>query len=132
MVLHHIGVVVDSLAEAIPLFEVWMRAKRVGGIVEDEAQGARIQLLYINESALLELVEIIPGADAAFHRTGQFHLCFTVPDLDAEMQRLHELGALTIQPSIHATIFENRRLGFLATNSGQLLELLEEAKLPVQ
>ena len=132
MLLHHVGIVVDHLAEAIPLFRVWMHAQLVGGIVEDEAQGARIQLLMINSETLLELVEAIPGVESALHHSGEFHLCYTVPDLDTEMHRLHELGAVVTHPTIHAAPFENRRMAFLATHSGQLLELLEDPAMSVQ
>ena len=127
MVLHHLGIVVDNLAEAVPLFEVWMGAKRIGGIVEDEAQGARIQLFLVGTDMLLEVVEPIADRENFLHRSGEFHLCFTVPDLDAEMARLHDLGAVITHPSGMAPLFDNRRIGFLATHSGQLLELLEDS-----
>ena len=132
MILHHIGIVVDHLHEAIPLFEVWMGARRIGGIVEDEAQGARIQLFLFGSDSLLELIEPLPGHDPAMHRAGEFHLCFTVPDLDAEMHRLHDMGAMTTSPPTPSNLFDHRPIAFLATHSGQLLELLEESKTPVQ
>ena len=132
MVLHHIGIVVDHLNEAIPIFEVWMNARRIGSVVEDETQGARIQLFLIGTDSLLELIEPLPGRDPAMHHVGEYHLCFTVPDLDAEMHRLHALGAMTTSPPIPSTLFGHRPIAFLATHSGQLLELLEEAKTPVQ
>ncbi|MHB9131413.1 MAG: VOC family protein [Armatimonadota bacterium] len=133
MLLHHVGIVVDNLAEAIPLFKVWMGARPIGGIVEDEAQGARIQLFLMNTDTLLEVVEPIRSEEAtSFHQTGEFHLCFTVPDLDVEMKRLHDMGAVVIHPNSRAPLFGNNRIGFMATNSGQLLELLEDASVPVQ
>jgi catechol 2,3-dioxygenase-like lactoylglutathione lyase family enzyme len=131
MVLHHIGVVVDSLAEAIPLFRVWLHVTPVGEIVEDRTQFARVQLCIMDENTLLELVEPLPGYEEAFHKVGDFHLCFTVPDLDAEMSRLHALGAVVIHRTEASPLFDQRRLSVLATHSGQLLELLEE-QAPVQ
>lgn len=125
MELHHFGIVVDKLDEAIPIFEVWMGARRIGGVVEDEYQKARVQLFLMNDS-LLEVIEPMPGSIGDPHQPGEFHLCFTVPDLDAEMQRLHELGAVVSRPAVPATPFGQQRLGFVATHSGQLLELLEE------
>jgi catechol 2,3-dioxygenase-like lactoylglutathione lyase family enzyme len=132
MVLHHVGIVVDNLAEAIPLFQVWLGAKPFGGVVEDETQGARIQLFLMNSETLLEVVEVMPDASNAFHQTGNFHLCYTVPDLDAEMARMHELGAVIAHPTIRTPLFENHRLAFLATHSGQLLELLEDPSMAMQ
>ncbi|MHB9027122.1 MAG: VOC family protein [Armatimonadota bacterium] len=132
MILHHVGIVVDSIAEAIPLFEVWMGAKRIGNVVEDQAQQARIQLLLMPNDMLMEIVEPIPGHEEEFHKNREVHLCFTVPDLDKEMARLHDLGAVVIHPTSTAALFDNRRISFLATGSVQLLELLEDAKQPVQ
>jgi catechol 2,3-dioxygenase-like lactoylglutathione lyase family enzyme len=132
MLLHHVGIVVDNLAEARPLFQVWMGAKPVGEIVEDEFQGARIQLFLLNTETLLEVIEIIPGANSPLHSSGEFHLCYTVPDLDAEMQRMHDLGAVVAHPTINSPIFDQRRLAFLATHSGQLLELLEDPAMTIQ
>ncbi len=130
MVLHHIGIVVDSLAEATPLFELWMGARRVGGVVEDEVQGARVQLFAMrNGDTILEVLEPMRGR--RFHQAGDYHLCFTVPDLDTEMKRLHALGTIVTRPPARAGMYENRRLAFLATSSGQLLELLEEERVPV-
>ncbi len=126
MQLHHIGIVVDKLAEATPLFEIWMGARRIGGVVEDEAQSARIQLFLMGDDTLLEVVEPIPGANDVIHRTGTYHLCFTVPDIDAETRRLSHLGTVVSHPAISVPFFDNRRMAFLATTSGQLLELLED------
>ncbi len=131
MILHHLGIVVDQLDEAIPMFEVWLRARRVGGIVEDEHQQARIQLFLLNEETLLEVIEPLSGTMDALHQPGEYHLCYTVPDLDAEMQRLHELGAVITHPASTAPLFDGHRLAFLATSSGQLLELLEDPGMPV-
>jgi catechol 2,3-dioxygenase-like lactoylglutathione lyase family enzyme len=131
MVLHHIGIVVDNLEEAAPLFEVWMKARRVGGVVEDEGQQARIQLYATNNNdTLLEVIEPIHAPGTPIHEVGDYHLCYTVPDLDAEMQRLHEMGAVVTNAVSTAPLFGNNRLAFLATHSGQLLELLEDPKAP--
>lgn len=130
MTLHHMGIVVERLEDEIPLWQAWMGAIPVGGIVEDETQGARIQLLALNEDTLMELIEPIPGMPTPHTATGEYHLCYTVPDLDAETARLHQLGALVAHPTGTAPMFGNRRLGFLATHSGQLLELLEDTSMP--
>ena len=131
MILHHIGIVVDNLAEAAPLFEIWMHARRLGDIVEDEAQNARIQLYLAGDDSLLEVIEPLDKAMTAMHQVGDYHLCYTVPDLDVEMRRLHELGTVVSSSVAVAPLFNNRRIAFLATHSGQLLELLEDPKLTV-
>lgn len=81
--------------------------------------------------ALLELIEPLPGSVEDLHQVGEYHLCYTVPDLDQEMARLHELGAVISHPTTVAAHFDNHRLGFMATHSGQLLELLEDPNIPL-
>ena len=131
MYLHHVGVVVDKLDEAIPIFEVWMGARRVGGVIEDEDQQARIQLFTMGQDSLLEVIEPMTREASGQHQVGEYHLCYTVPDLDAEMRRLHDLGAVVTHPITRVPFFNDQRIGFLATTSGQLLELLEDPTVPV-
>ncbi len=131
MILHHIGIVVDNLAEAAPLFEIWMHARRIGDVVEDEAQNARIQLYLAGDDSLLEVIEPLDKESITMHEVGDYHLCYTVPDLDVEMRRLHELGTMVSASVATAPLFGNHRIAFLATHSGQLLELLEDPKIPV-
>jgi len=131
MILHHIGIVVDHLEDAAPLFEVWMRARRIGAIVEDVVQNARIQLYLAAEDSLLELIEPLDNDSISMHQIGDYHLCYTVPDIDIEMRRLHELGAIVSSSIATAPLFNNQRIAFLATHSGQLLELLENPLIPV-
>lgn len=133
MLLHHVGLVVESLKESIPLFKSWLHAKQLGEIVEDRIQGARIQLFMVNESALLlELIEVLPDVPHGMHETGQFHLCYIVADIDQEMARLHNHGAVVIHQIEKVALFNDRRMAFLATDSGQLLELLEDSNMIVQ
>ena len=132
MDLHHVGIVVAKLSEATLLYEKCLGARRLGEVMEDEVQGVRIQLLQANDATILELIEPIPGRESAFHTSGQFHLCYTVPDLDAEMQRLHDFGAVVTHPTIRSQLFGNQRMVFLATHSGQLLELLENSAMERQ
>jgi len=131
MILHHIGIVVDTLDEAAPLMERWMDAHRVGPVIEDEAQHARIQLYLMGDDTFFEVIEPMHAPGSPIHEVGDYHLCYTVPDLDAEMHRLHELGVVVSKTVENTPHFGNHRMAFLATHSGQLLELLEDAKMPV-
>ncbi len=131
MILHHLGIVVEHLERAIPVYETWMGAVRIGGIVEDEYQRARIQLFALSPEILLELIEPLPGHVGDPHDPGTYHLCYTVPNLDAETARLAALGAVVAYPTGAAVLFGEHRLAFLATDSGQLLELLEHPETPV-
>lgn len=121
----HIGIAVESLSATLPFF------KEVLGLPEtalDDADGARIVGLLAGES----LVELLQADDPASpiakfvakRGAGIHHICFSVDDLDAVLQRCRDSGIELIdrQPRIGA---EGKRIAFLHPRStgGVLVEL---------
>jgi methylmalonyl-CoA/ethylmalonyl-CoA epimerase len=121
----HIGIAVEALAESVPFF------RDVLGLPEiqlDDADGAHIVGLSAGES-LVELLE--PGDSkspiARFlekRGPGVHHICFSVDDLDATLERCRRAGIQLIdeKPRIGA---EGKRIAFLHPKStgGVLVEL---------
>ena len=121
----HIGIAVEALAESLPFF------RDVLGLPEidlDDADGAHIVGLSAGES-LVELLE--PGdAKSPIARflekrgPGIHHICFSVDDLDATLERCRRAGIQLIdeKPRIGA---EGKRIAFLHPRStgGVLVEL---------
>jgi methylmalonyl-CoA/ethylmalonyl-CoA epimerase len=121
----HIGIAVEALAESVPFF------RDVLGLPEiqlDDADGAHIVGLRAGES-LVELLE--PGDSkspvARFlekRGPGIHHICFSVDDLDATLERCRRAGIQLIdqKPRIGA---EGKRIAFLHPKStgGVLVEL---------
>jgi len=121
----HIGIAVEALAASLPFF------RDVLGLPEidlDDADGAHIVGLGAGES-LVELLE--PGDPkspiARFlekRGPGIHHICFSVDDLDATLERCRRAGIRLIdeKPRIGA---EGKRIAFLHPKStgGVLVEL---------
>jgi methylmalonyl-CoA/ethylmalonyl-CoA epimerase len=121
----HIGIAVNSLSESLPLF------RDILGLSEvplDDADGANIVGLSAGEP-LVELLE--PGeAKSPIGRflekrgPGIHHICFSVDDLDATLERCRRAGIQLIdeKPRIGA---EGKRIAFLHPKStgGVLVEL---------
>lgn len=125
--LAHIGIAVRSLDEILPFY------RDILGLPEvplDNADGASIVGLAAGDP-LVELLE----ADSADSPIGRFvakrgpgihHLCFSVDDLDATLERCRAAGIRLIDetPRVGA---EKKRIAFLhpSSTAGVLVELSE-------
>jgi len=121
----HIGIAVEALAESLPFFRDVLGLRQVE---LDDADGARI----IGLSAGEPLVELLEAGEAtspvgrfvAKRGPGIHHICFSVDDLDATLERCRRAGIQLIddKPRIGA---EGKRIAFLHPKStgGVLVEL---------
>ena len=123
----HIGIAVASLAESLPFY------RDVLGMPEaalNDADGARISGVAAGDT-LVELLE--PAADdtpigkfIAKRGPGVHHICFSVDDLDAMLDKCRSVGVRLIDqtPRTGAT---GKRVAFLHPSStgGVLVELTE-------
>lgn len=121
----HIGIAVQTLGESLPFF------RDVLGLDEvelDDADGARIAGFSAGE-ALVELLEADDPASpiarfVAKRGAGIHHICFSVDDLDATLERCRQAGVQLIDeiPRVGA---EGKRIAFLHPRStgGVLIEL---------
>jgi methylmalonyl-CoA/ethylmalonyl-CoA epimerase len=121
----HIGIAVEAIEGSLPFF------RDVLGLTEvalDDADGARIVGLSAGES-LVELLEADDPASpiakyVAKRGPGIHHICFSVDDLDATLERCRRAGIQLIddKPRIGA---EGKRIAFLHPRStgGVLVEL---------
>jgi len=121
----HIGIAVEALAASLPFF------REVLGLTEvplDDSDGASIVGLSAGE-LLVELLQADDPASpiarfVAKRGPGIHHICFSVDDLDATLERCRRAGIRLIDetPRIGA---EGKRIAFLHPNStgGVLVEL---------
>ena len=121
----HIGIAVEALADSLPFFRDVLGLSQVA---LDDADGANIVGLKAGEP----LVELLQADDPASpiaryvarKGAGIHHICFSVDDLDATLERCRRSGVQLIdeQPRIGA---EGKRIAFLHPKStgGVLVEL---------
>jgi methylmalonyl-CoA/ethylmalonyl-CoA epimerase len=121
----HIGIAVEAIAESLPFFRDVLGLKEVR---LDDSDGARI----VGFSAGEPLVELLEADDPASpiarfvakRGPGIHHICFSVDDLDAMLERCRAAGIQLIdeRPRIGA---EGKRIAFLHPRStgGVLVEL---------
>ena len=123
----HIGIAVRALADSAPLYRDILGLKEVE---LDDSDGASIAGFMAGES----LVELLEGEDPASpiscfiekRGPGIHHVCFSVDDLDATLERCRAAGIELVDqvPRIGA---EGKRIAFLHPRStaGVLVELSE-------
>ncbi|HVS61225.1 MAG TPA: methylmalonyl-CoA epimerase [Gemmatimonadaceae bacterium] len=121
----HIGIAVRAIAESLPLFRDVLGLREVS---LDDSDGARIVGFNAGE-ALVELLEADDPTSpiarfVAKRGPGIHHICFSVDDLDATLERCRAAGIQLIdeKPRIGA---EGKRIAFLHPKStgGVLVEL---------
>jgi methylmalonyl-CoA/ethylmalonyl-CoA epimerase len=131
MKIHHLGIAVESLASAVPVFQ-----KLLGKAPESEEnvadQKVRVAVFRLGESRL----ELLEGTSAEspiarfISKRGQgiHHLTLTVSNLSEALQKLERDGVRLIdsEPRLGAG---NERIAFLhpSSTAGVLIELIEES-----
>lgn len=121
----HVGIALEALGDALPFFRDVLG---LGEVKLDDADGARIVGFSAGES-LVELLEADNPASpiarfVAKRGAGIHHICFSVDDLDATLDRCRAAGIQLIdqRPRVGA---EGKRIAFLHPKStgGVLVEL---------
>lgn len=131
MKLDHIGIAVESLEAALPIFE-----KLLGGAplsIETVAdQGVRVAIFAAGESRIELLEAVVPDSPVARfiekRGAGIHHLTLAVPNLAGTLRKLEKDGIQPVdrEPRPGA---EGRKIAFLhpKTTAGILIELTEDA-----
>jgi methylmalonyl-CoA/ethylmalonyl-CoA epimerase len=128
--LHHIGLVVPSIAETIGELELWLGLQETTLPFDDQAQRVRVQFVHVGGGSFVELIEptteVSPISQFLTQRGGGLHhVAFEVEDFDEAVVRItRDRGRIVRAPWIG---FEGRRLAFVIPRSGLrlLVELVE-------
>jgi methylmalonyl-CoA/ethylmalonyl-CoA epimerase len=129
--LHHVGFVVPSIAESAPQFAAALDSDWDGKIILDPLQAARVSFLASKVACdpLFELVEPA-GMDSPVGKFlkrggGLHHVCYQVKNLEEQLQRSRERGALLVRAPAPAVAFGGRRIAWVFTKTKLLIEYLE-------
>lgn len=128
--MHHVGFVVQSIGRSIDGFAHLLSARWTGETFEDPIQKVRVAFLVTCDSAAqIELVEPLeedsPVAKFLAKGGGLHHLCYEVEQLEQEVAGMRACGALPLQGPQPAVSFGGRRIAWVVTREGLLVELLE-------
>ncbi|MGD0921805.1 MAG: methylmalonyl-CoA epimerase [Terriglobia bacterium] len=130
MKIHHVGIAVESLRTAVPLFERLLgRAPDSEEVVEDEKVRSAVFTLGDSRIELLEATSSDSPIARFISKRGQgvHHVALTVANLSGVLAQLEAAGVRLIdrEPRIGAG---KERIAFLhpASTAGVLIELVEE------
>jgi methylmalonyl-CoA/ethylmalonyl-CoA epimerase len=132
--LHHLGFVVESIADCVARFTQAIRGVWDGRIIHDPIQGVHATFLQPPSAAeaLIELVQ--PDGPqsglAPFLKRGGglHHLCYEVDELDEQLEYSRSLGAVMTRKPTPAVAFDGRRVAWIYTRDKLLLEYLERRR----
>ncbi len=111
--------------------EMTLRLSSVHEIVEksqvifDKEQNAQLVLLTLSDGTHLELVAGPQVETFLKKKITYYHLCFEVPDIHAEIERLLTTEAILLSPPKPAPLFDGREVAFLQVSYG-IIELLSQ------
>jgi methylmalonyl-CoA/ethylmalonyl-CoA epimerase len=129
--LHHVGYVVRSIQETADRFAQSVAASWDEKIIQDPLQDAKVAFLagIAQEFPLVELVEPAsegsPVANFLKRGGGLHHLCYEVESLDKQLEFSRTIGGIIVRPPLPAVAFDGRRIAWVYTKDGLLLEFLD-------
>jgi methylmalonyl-CoA epimerase len=132
--IHHIGLAVRSLEEALRAYQSGL-GLAICGTEVIESQGVRVAFLPVGETHLELLEPISENSPIAKFLTnrgeGIHHICLAVPDIETALAELKQHGIRLIDDKPR-TGAGGARVAFVhpASMHGVLIELHEEPKCP--
>jgi len=128
MKFHHIGIVVDHIADNLKILENILQTKETSIPFHDTIQHVNVVFLNMGDS-YIELIEPAESETPVTsflknHGNGFHHLGFEVEDIEQEIANLEKKGGrIVCKPVIG---FENRLISFIYFDSvpGKLIELV--------
>jgi len=123
MKLHHIGIACKNIDEEIANISKIHHVVNQSPKVFDKEQNAELVLMTLADGTNLELISGRQVETFVKKNITYYHLCFEVDNINSEIERLVNEGALLISPPKPAVLFNNRLVAFLNVSYG-IIELL--------
>jgi methylmalonyl-CoA/ethylmalonyl-CoA epimerase len=128
---HHVGYVTASIAEWVNRYAAVTGLTWDGRVIADPLQMVNVAFLGSGseESAMIELVEPAgrrsPVNKFLASGGGLHHVCLEVADLAAHISASQAGGCTLVRVPMPAVAFGGRKIAWITTPDGQLLELLQ-------
>ncbi len=131
MKLHHVGIVVDSIARHAVHYRQYLGMEACSPVVEDPNQKVRVQFWALPGQTPVELIEPVgedsPVQSALRKGGGLNHLGFEVEDIDRAVRSAVDQGGICARPMMSAAAFDGRRIAFVFLRHVGLVEYIEMA-----
>ena len=133
MKLHHVGMVVKSIAGSGPDLARAVCVQAQGPVCHDPAQQVSVQFFAgAQDHVSIELIEPAGAGSPVLkflqNGGGLAHLCYEVPDITEALDEALANGAVLVSGPSPAAAFQGRSIAFLYFRGAGLIEFLESAK----
>jgi len=127
---HHIGVAVQTLAEAIPSYRDLFGYELKSKCFDDPIQKVSVCFLSRGDGdPVIELVAPLgptsPVIGTLKKGAGVYHVCYEVKDIAGSVEQLRRKGCYLISGPDPAVAFNQKKIAWIMTQSNLLVELLE-------
>jgi methylmalonyl-CoA/ethylmalonyl-CoA epimerase len=129
--MHHVGLVVTSIAESASPLANALSLAWDGVVIHDPLQFANVTFLTSDfpEGSTIELIEPAgprsPVRKFAEAGGGLHHVCYEVDDLNAQLAHSQAAGGTLVRVPLPAKAFNGRKIAWIATAQRLLIEYLE-------
>jgi len=132
--LHHLGVVVASIAPVAEKFAASISACWDGQIIHDPLQQVRVAFFkpFDKRNPVFELVE--PASEASpvtnflTKRVGLHHICYEIDGLESVLEAARATDFFIVSTPKPAMAFGGRRIAWVCSKSRLLMEFLERER----
>lgn len=128
--LHHVGVAVKKLKNAIPEYERLLGYKLISGPFDDPIQN--VSVCFLSRGAGDTVIELVAplGPNSPIDQTlkrggGTYHLCYQVEEINKAIAQMTEQDAFLISGPVPAVAFDMRPIAWLVTGTNLLVELVQ-------
>lgn len=125
MKIHHVGIVCRNIERAVRDYRKLFNVITQSETVHDPLQDADLCMLTTDTGLDVEFIAGPQVENLRKARINYYHVCYTVDNLECEIERMTDNGAVVVSEPKPAILFGGKRVAFLIASSG-LIELLEE------
>ena len=129
--IHHVGIACVNLQEAIQHHCALFNLKPVSQIEKDPIQKVfGVLLANSDQDVLIELIsptcENSPVSDFLRRGIHLYHVCYLVDDIELALINARNERSIIVSRPAPAKLFNERRIAFVYTRDGYMVEFLEE------
>ena len=127
---HHVGILVADIEQHFKdHFVTELGMKSLDAPVLDPNQKAFTAMIRTGSGAGIELISPSgpesPISSALESGGGMHHICYEVDDIETTLESMRSAGMVPVSPPAPATLFGGRRVAFMYSKLGGLVELVE-------
>lgn len=132
MELHHIGIASKDIERSIRHHQALFNLHPVTEVVDDPVHKVSVVLLSDagKKDVPIELVSPLskesPVSSLLKRGINLYHVCYAVDDIESTLRKVREEGSILISGPSPAKLYGGRRIAFVYTPDGYIVEFLEK------